>query len=74
MNKKKPVFILYFLAAAGFYIAAVIGFVNDGSVPTIWLCLGSAMLCFGAGAMNTARKETAQQQEEQQQEEPHKEN
>lgn len=48
MNIKKTK-ALYYLAAASFYIVAIIKFVADGSSSgVVWLCLGSAFLCFGS--------------------------
>lgn len=49
----KTTMILYYLASVLFYIMAITKFFNSGfSSGVIWLCLGSACLCFGASAQS----------------------
>lgn len=44
---------LYYVASVLFYIAAIIKFFNNGvSSGVVWLCLGSAFLCFGSSTRN----------------------
>ena len=50
MNNKITV-ILYYSAALLFYIVAAIQFFDSGfSSGVVWVCLGSAFLCFGSAA------------------------
>ena len=56
MNKKTTV-TLYYLASVLFYIVAITKFINSGfSSGVIWLCLGSACLCFGASAQSKNKR------------------
>lgn len=42
---------LYYLTCVLFYIVAIINFFNsDTTTGTVWLCLGSVFLCFGASS------------------------
>lgn len=52
MKKEKTIVVLNYLTAVCFYIAAIIGYVNDNSMATVWLCLGSAWLCIGSLTLN----------------------
>lgn len=48
---------LYYLASLLFYIVAIIKFFNtDFSSGVIWLCLGSAFLCFGGSTQSKHKK------------------
>ena len=48
---------LYYLASVLFYLAAIIKFFNtDSSSGVVWLCLGSAFLCFGGSAQSKNKK------------------
>ena len=49
--------ICYFLGSAGFYIGAIIGFISDGSMATIDLLLGSALLCIGGATLHRINEE-----------------
>ena len=56
MNKNTLV-TLYYLVSVIFYIVAITKFINSGfSSGVIWLCLGSAFLCFGASAQSMNKK------------------
>lgn len=49
LMKNKTSVTLYYLILIIFYIVAIIKFLGfDSSSSVIWLCLGSAFLCFGA--------------------------
>jgi len=56
MNKKQKSLqlaaIAYFIAAFGFYLWAIIGFVESSSMAFTGLLLGSAFLCLGATMLN----------------------
>ncbi len=58
MKGKKTAAILFFIASAFFYIAAIIGFFSDGDFSVVYLCLGSAFLCIGAAQLNQDDKDT----------------
>ena len=47
MKKKDVLRIVFSLCSAAFYVLAIIGFSSSGDTATssIWLCLGSALLC-----------------------------
>lgn len=53
--KKNLTVILYYAASVCFYIAAIIGFMNDNSMATVGFCLGSAMLCLGSAKLRKTR-------------------
>lgn len=59
MKKEKKRAILYYFAAVCFYLASIMSFCgkNDRSMGVIWLCLGSAMLCFGSTELNKNKKD-----------------
>ncbi|MBR3692470.1 MAG: hypothetical protein IKL89_07225 [Clostridia bacterium] len=40
--------VCHYIAALAFFVAAILGFVRDNSLAVVWLCLGSANLCFGS--------------------------
>ena len=46
-----------FLGSAGFYIGAIIGFISDGSMASIDLLLGSALLCIGGASLHRMNNE-----------------
>ena len=50
ISMKKVLLISWFLNAILFYLSAIIRFTGDGnkSLGALWICLGSACLCFGA--------------------------
>lgn len=53
----KTTIALYYLASLLFYITAIIKFFDTGfSSGVVWLCLGSAFLCFGASAQSKNKK------------------
>ena len=59
MKKEKiPVF-LCFAAALLFYIAATVSHFTSSntSMTVVWICLGSAFLCFGAVQKNKQDKD-----------------
>lgn len=57
MNNRKIVTLLCYLASILFYIIAAAKFFNTGfSSGVIWLCLGSAFLCFGSTNQNKSKK------------------
>lgn len=58
--KKNLTVILYYAASVCFYIAAIIGFMNDNSMATVWFCLGSAMLCLGSAKLSKIKKNEEQ--------------
>ncbi len=63
MNKRKTS-ILYFLASAALYAAAIIKMITvDFSSGVIWFCLGSAFLCLGAAMFNQSKNETNKTEE-----------
>ena len=49
MKKEKVKSTLFYLAAALFYVAAIIGFagIRENSMSFFWLCMGSVFLCLG---------------------------
>lgn len=59
--KKEIKSILFFLVAALFYVAAIIGFAGKTQNPMsfFWLCMGSVFLCIGSSrSKKTNRDET----------------
>ena len=61
MQKLKNRAFLYYFAAIGFYLAAFFNF-RGGLARTslvTYLCLGSAMLCFGTTALRSDKKKDA---------------
>lgn len=55
MNRKLS--ILYYLAAAGFFVVFIIRMLDSGfSGNVVWLCLASANLCLGAAALRRNKK------------------
>lgn len=48
---------LYYLASVLFNVVAITKFFNSGFLSgVIWLCLGSACLCFGASAQSKNKR------------------
>ena len=64
MKNKKIVSILNYLTAVCFYIAAMLGYVNDSSMATVWLCLGSVWLCLGSYWLMKSKKDGKEDQDE----------
>ena len=58
MNNKKSLMFIFFVGAIGAYITAALNFIggHNTSLGVIWLCLGSAMLCFGSIELNKMNK------------------
>lgn len=56
---------LYYFAAACFYASAIINFIfsDDNAMGVVWLCLGSAMLCFGSVQFNKLKNSNDEKQE-----------
>ena len=50
MKKINIRFVGFFIAAALFYVAAIIGFTRQppNSMSAFWLCIGSLFLCLGS--------------------------
>lgn len=61
---KKIVSILNYLTAVCFYIAAILGYANDNSMATVWLCLGSVWLCLGSYWLMKSKKSNKADQDE----------
>ena len=55
MKKEKVLAILYYIASVVFFLAAFSKFWGREN-GTVWLALGSAMLCFGGVMMQRANK------------------
>ena len=57
MKKYKLISTLFYVAAVLYYLAAIITFVsgNHNSTGIMWLCLGSAILCFGSVFLNKSK-------------------
>jgi len=62
-NMKKAA-VLFFLAALGFYLTSIIGFISDSSLAGMYLCLGCAFLLLGATNLRKARETTAPEETE----------
>ena len=56
--------ILDYLAAACFFAAAIIGFINDKSFSALYLCLGSLWLCLGSAQLLKRKKDAARRAED----------
>lgn len=56
MNKNKLSALLFYVAALLFYVAAVFGFVGKEHTGVMYLCMGSAMGCFGSANLNKYKK------------------
>ena len=58
MKHKKTLMFIYFIGAIGAYITAALNFIggHNTSLGVTWLCLGSAMLCFGSIELNKMKK------------------
>ena len=57
MKKVKWISVLNYITAACFYIAAILGYANDNSMATVWLCLGFVWLCLGLLAKQGQEKQ-----------------
>lgn len=64
MKKKKLTSTLYFVASVCFFIAAGIGYSNDNSMATVWICLGATMFCLGSAALKKTKDKQAKENEE----------
>jgi hypothetical protein len=62
--KQKSAIYLNFVSAALWYIAAAIGYFNNNSMATVWLCLGSMWLCFGAVALKKSKTTNEENKDE----------
>lgn len=56
MKKEKWISVLNYITAVCFYIAAIIGYTNNDSMATVWLCLGSVWLCLGSYWLTKGKK------------------
>ena len=58
MKNKKTLMFIYFIGAIGAYITAALNFIggHNTSLGVTWLCLGSAMLCFGSIELNKMKR------------------
>ncbi len=56
MKKGNVLSVIVYLLAAAFNIIAIIGFATDmdGSMPSVFLCLGSSFLCLGSVFLSRA--------------------
>lgn len=56
--KKKVTTILFFAASIICYVVAIIKFATDtdSSMGGMWLCIGSALLCFGIVNLEQKKK------------------
>ena len=57
MKKHKVSAILFYIASVFFFISAIVGYSNDNSMATVWLCLGVSMLCLGSVHFSKKDKE-----------------
>lgn len=64
MKKNKSLIVLYCAAALCFYIAVFVGFLNNSSQASVWLCLGSVWLCLGVAFRSRCKKEESKDYEE----------
>lgn len=64
MKKEKWVSVLNYITVVCFYIAAIIGYANDNSMATVWLCLGSVWLCLGSATLVKSNKDKRENQNE----------
>lgn len=56
MDKNKLSAILFYAAALLFYVTAIVYFVDKDRTGVVFLCLGSAMGCFGSVYLNKYKK------------------
>lgn len=58
MKNEKVLMLMYFIGSIGAYITAAINLIGryNTSMGVVWLCLGSAMLCFGSVELNKIKK------------------
>ena len=54
VSKDKKTTVLYFVASALFFIAALVNYFasDDTAMTVIWICLGSCFSCLGSVNMN----------------------
>lgn len=52
-----------YLCSAMFYIAAIVGYINDTSNATVFLCLGSVFLCLGSSRLTSVGKRLREDEE-----------
>ena len=64
--KQKSAIYLNFVSVALWYIAAAIGYFNDNSMATVWLCLGSMWLCLTVLKLKKAKITTEENDNENQ--------
>ncbi len=55
---------LNYIVSALWYIAAVIGFINDSDMAAMWLCLGSVWLCLASSSLVKAGKKQREEEEQ----------
>ena len=58
MKNEKVLMLIYFVGSISAYITAAINLIGryTTSMGVVWLCLGSAMLCFGSVELNKIKK------------------
>ena len=56
-KSNKIVSVLNFLPSFYFYICAIINFINDSGMGSLYLCLGSTFLCLGSVGLNKGKKD-----------------
>lgn len=64
MNKYRKTALLYFLSAACFLTAGIIGVLQDRNMPYMFIGLGCAFICLGCANLAKAKKEANEQDEE----------
>lgn len=54
MKNKKTLMFIYFIGSIAAYITAALNLIggHNTSMGVTWLCIGSAMLCFGSVELN----------------------
>ena len=59
MDKNKLCSILYYVAAACFYISSILHLTSsNGGMGVTYLCLGSTFLCLGSVYLNKRKKDS----------------
>lgn len=58
MKNEKILMLIYFIGSIGAYVNAVLNLIGgyNTSRGVVWLCIGSAMLCFGSVELNKMKK------------------
>lgn len=58
MKNERILILIYFIGSIGAYITAALNLIGkyNTSMGVVWLCLGSAMLCFGSVELNKIKK------------------